>query len=208
MQTRAKLALAGLAATLLLALSVGASAGNLSASHGRIRIVWERLVLASTNEAIPRVTCPVTLEGSFHSATIHKVIGALVGYVSRATIVSSSCTGGTVTIQQEALPWHARYQGFSGSLPEIRGITVATVGAKWRFTVEGTTCGATSTAANPGLGILNLISGRVTTLTAETNSNIPFEGVFPCESIGRAIFTGAGSVSALGATTSITVRLI
>jgi hypothetical protein len=209
MQTRVKLVLAGLASALLLALSISASANNLSASNGRIRVVWSTLVLASTSEGIPRVTCPVTLEGSFHSATIRKVAGALVGLVSRASVVPASCTGGTVTIGQEALPWHARYQAFSGTLPNITGVTIATVGARWRFTVEGITCGATSTTASPGVGILNVSGGRVTSLTAETSSNIPFEGSVFCEtSIGRAIFTGAGSVSALGTTTAISIRLI
>ncbi len=210
MHAHVRLLLAGLAASLLLSLGISsASANNLSASNGRIRIVWESLQLASTSEAIPRVNCPVTLEGSFHSATIRKVSGALVGVVSRATIVPTTCTGGTVTILQEALPWHARYVSFSGTLPNITGVTLATVGAKWRFTAGGNTCGATSTAASPGVGIMNVVSGRVTSLTAESRSNIPFEGSFLCESsIGRAIFAGAGTVTALGTATPITIRLI
>lgn len=206
MDTRVKLLLAGLAATLLLSFAVAsASANNLSTTDHRFRLTWASLRLAGT-APIPEVRCPVTLEGSFHSATIRKVTDAQTGHVSRTAI--GTCTGGTVTIKQEFLPWRARYKSFTGTLPNITGVTMTMIGARWEFTVEGVTCSATSTAATPGTGIMVVNSGRIIGMRAEETGVIPFEGGGICTSFGRAIFEGTATVMVLGATTSITLRLI
>jgi hypothetical protein len=206
MDTRVTRVLAGLAAALLLSLAVAsASANNLSTTAHRFRLTWSSLRLAGT-APIPEVRCPVTLEGSFHSATIHKTVGALTGHVTRTAI--ATCTGGTVTIKQERLPWHARYKSFGGTLPNITSLTMEMVGARWEFTVEGVTCSATSTAAAPGTGILNVTGGRITGMTAEEVGLIPFEGGGICASFGRAIFAGTASVTVLNEASAITLRLI
>jgi hypothetical protein len=41
------------------------------------------------------IDCPVAFEGSFHSSTIHKTVGALIAFMTRSTVVSGDCTGGT-----------------------------------------------------------------------------------------------------------------
>jgi hypothetical protein len=211
MHTRARLALASVAATLLLALAIaGASANNLSTSAHRFRLTWASLELAGSEPVIPVVRCPVTLEGSFHSATLRKVTGALVGHVSRAII--APCTNGGVTINQEVLPWHAQYQSFSGTLPNITGVTMRMIGSRWTFfsTAFGREiiCTARSTAERPGVGILNVSSGTITGMRASETNNIPFLGPFPCETAGEAIFRGTASVMVLAAVTAITIRLI
>jgi len=125
MHTRSKLALAGLAATLLMAFAVNsASANHLSVSSQNFRLVWTALTFfgEGTGSTENTIICPVTLEGSFHSSTLAKVIGALIGHVTRATVVGTSCTGGRATILQETLPWHVTYEGFSGTLPRITAV--------------------------------------------------------------------------------------
>jgi len=97
-----------------------AAANRLSISNKNWRITWARLVYqdASGNNI---ATCPVTMEGSFHSATIRKVLGALIGYVTRAT-AGRPCNGGALTVNQSSLPWHITYEGFGGILPNITEI--------------------------------------------------------------------------------------
>ena len=128
MRTRCQLALAGLVAALLMGLAAGsASAGRLSFSNSRFRITWENLRFQTEGGGVnPGIECPVTFEGSFHSGTIRKVPRALIGYVSRATVVGSQppCTNGKVTILRESLPWHVTYEGFSGVLPAIESFDV------------------------------------------------------------------------------------
>jgi len=136
-----------LAVAALLAVAVTtASANNLSISNNRIRAVWAPVTVIIPESALEFV-CTLTLEGSFHSSTIRKVLGTLVGHVTRA-VVGHPCGGagemyvhnGTEAplgnVQPTSLPWHLTYQGFTGTLPTItetriliRGIRVT---AFWR----------------------------------------------------------------------------
>src|SRR5215207_9545753 len=79
----------------------GASANQLSISSSTYRLTWSTLELAS---AVGTIRCPVTIEGSFHSRTVWKVSGSLVGYVTRTAL--GACTGGTARVLTETLPWH------------------------------------------------------------------------------------------------------
>jgi hypothetical protein len=208
MRTRSRLLLAGLAAALLLSAAVTSThARDLSISNQGIRIVWSRVRMGSTSGI--NVECPLTLEGRFHSSTVHKTIGALVGFVTRGTVVPGSCTGGRTTINQEALPWHVRYNGFSGTLPTITLVFLRLIGSK--FTVEsgGSTCITQSTAANPsgGRAIVG-VGGGVTELVADETVRIPLRGAFFCSFVGEAIFEGSARVMLLGNTTIVSIRLI
>jgi hypothetical protein len=83
------------------------------------------------------VACPVTIEGSYHSATIRKVRGALIGVITRAVINGNNppCEGGRATILQETLPWHITYDEFMGMLPNINRFSSDVRGIAVRFAV-------------------------------------------------------------------------
>ena len=84
MRTHSKLHILALAATFLVSLGVtSASASRLSVSNRNFRAVWSLLTLSTAGT---QITCPVTLEGSFHSATLAKRAGALIAHISRASV--------------------------------------------------------------------------------------------------------------------------
>jgi hypothetical protein len=123
MSRLSKLLVAGLTASLLMGLAVAtAAAGRISLSSARIRDTWISLRFRNFENEV-ELLCPVTLEGSFHSLTIRKTRGALVGAISRA-ILNNPCTGGRATLLQETLPWHMTYESFRGTLPRIEEITL------------------------------------------------------------------------------------
>jgi len=211
MRTRSKLILAGLSAALLMSLAVGsAQANRLSVSNKNWRAVWSRLVFTDENEN-PLVTCPVTMEGSFHSATIRKVLGALIGYVTRAT-AGRPCTGGAATVRQNSLPWHITYEGFEGALPNITEIFLLLRNVNFTVEVFGIRCGYGKPEDN-----LNGVAAR-NTATAEVQlSALPIaQGGFLNKLSGsellcpgRGGFTQfSGQVTLLGTTTRISITLI
>lgn len=198
-----------LSAGLILALFVSTTSANrLGASNHRFRIAWVSLSLSNTGGSV-NLRCPVTMEGSFHSATIAKIRGALIGSVSRSTTIPGACTGGRVTILQERLPWHVRYNAFRGTLPSISGVVIDMVGAAWQAEAAGVGCTTRTTAARPARGILELgAGGGVTQLRTDETAPIPLEGEFLCAFAGEGIFGGSGRVTVLGATTTISITLI
>jgi hypothetical protein len=218
MRTRSKLILAGLTASLLMGLAVSsATAGRLSVSNTRFRVTWASLNLKNfENEA--EIRCPVTLEGSFHSATIRKAAGALIGAVTRAITPGTEppCTGGRATILQESLPWHLTYEAFRGTLPRIERVILLL--RRYEFRVELTVFGFR-------VGCLYLDQGRaeenlagelvVDRETGQVTELIPLSGRYAGFRIGselcprRGFFSGTGQVFLLGSsTTRITIRLI
>jgi hypothetical protein len=120
MHTRSKLLLAALTSALLLAMAVGsASAARLGSNETAFRIVYAPLSFVPSFGSTAR--CPVTLAGSFHSRTITKEAGSLIGYVNSVTV--GTCEAGRARANTETLPWHIRYVSFTGSLPNIATIT-------------------------------------------------------------------------------------
>jgi len=193
MRTRSKLILAGLGATLLMAFAIGAaSARNLSISNQQIRGTFSDLEFRSP---FGRNDCRVTLEGSLHARTIAKSPNALLGYVTR--VIAGQCTLGT-TVLTETLPWHVRYVGFSGRLPDITLLLIRTRGA---FRVSF--CRA-DTEFNARF-IRNPTTGQLTQIEVALQE-IPVEG-FGCE---PATFrsNANGSIFLLGTTNLIFVTLI
>jgi hypothetical protein len=182
----------------------GASAARFSVSTRNIRAVWNPLDM---NSAGLHIRCPITLEGSFHSSTLTKVRGALVGYISRASVLSASCEGsGTATVLQAYLPWHVRYDSFRGTLPSISGVRLGLVEAAFEINV-GFLCLFAATATNPLFAIAELRSGVITGLQGDLGSGIPlFRGIFLCPE--GLFFTGTATVAALGTTSAVTIRLI
>ncbi len=203
MRTRSKVLLVALTAALMLSMAVAsASANRLRISSTAFTITWASLNLSTTGGVGP-IRCPVTLSGNFHSATISKVAGALVGLMNRGTANTAGCTGGRATVNQEALPWHIRYRAFRGTLPNITGVDLGLVNAKFTVNASGLECTTTTTAANPAVGIANLSSGRLTSLTPDPNATIPLRGAFLCGFGGNGTFEGTSS-----SVTALTVTLI
>lgn len=190
MRTRSKFALAGLAAALVLSIAVtSAHAERLSVSSRNFTVVWARLTKVTTGGFGP-IECPITVSGSYHSSTISKVLGALIGFINRASVDSSGCTGGRETVNLESLPWHIRYRAFSGSLPNITSIVWGAVGVKWTLEAAGVSCTTQSTAANPWVFLSNLSSGRLVSVTAESSAGVPLRGSFFCSFAGNGSLQG------------------
>ena len=190
-------------AAMILTAAVGtASARNLSISNQNIRVVWERLTLEGGIEDV----CEVTLEGTFHYRTMVKSAGALIGYITRAAV--ANCSLPTTTGLN--LPWHIRYQGFSGALPNITLILVDLVNASFLVNAGIAGCLFRSTATRPARGRLLVGAGGVVTgLTSDETAPIPLERTlfgFGCPTQG--FLSGTGTVTQLGTATRITVRLI
>jgi hypothetical protein len=202
--------LAMLAAAMTLALIVSsASAGRLSISNRQIRVTWASLE-ALNNITSETLRCSVTIEGSFHSATLQKVASALVGYVSRAS-VNRTCTGGSATIDQETLPWHLTYASFSGVLPSLTGVRLSAIGFSAVLAAFGNICRLRSEVAQP-LGVIAQVAGegRITGSRIDETSRIMLRngpGGFAC-GLASGTLRGTGSFALLGTTTAVSIRLI
>ena len=206
MRTRYASATTALAAALLLALSVTASANRLSYSVKEFRIMWSTLSF-SAEEGGVSITCPVTLEGSFLERTHQKVVGALSAKITSATV--GACTEGHATILAATEPWDVTYQSFTGTLPGITGVRYALLNAA--FQVEpglGIVCLARTSREWPAAGEARRdTSGRITSLTTDSSLTIPTTGSAECPRFG--IFTGTGEVFVQGSsTTRVTLTLI
>jgi len=141
------------AATMSFGILVGlATAGRLSSSSTRIKVVWTRLEYTG---GFGTVECEVTLEGSMHARTSTKVLGALTGYVTAAVV--SRCARGGATMLRETLPWHVTYAAFSGVLPNITSIRHNLIGAAWRIREPtfGLTCLSRTSETSPATGTWN-----------------------------------------------------
>jgi hypothetical protein len=119
------------AAVMMTALGASASARNLSSTRETFRVTWNPLVL--TDPLGNTINCPVTLEGTFIGQTIPKVTYTLMGRITEARVgTRAECTGGEATVLRETLPWHIRYNGFEGRLPNITNIRTLVAGASFR----------------------------------------------------------------------------
>lgn len=197
MRNRSRTALAALAAAFAMALAASAaSANNLSYSNQGFRIIWTSLTFSESGGNFP-ISCPVTLEGSFHSATLHKVRDAQVAQITRAVVDDPSCSEGHATILGESLPWNVLYRSFTGTLPAINGVRHYLINAA--FQIEpglGIVCLARSSTRFPAAGDANReAGGNITSLATDSSLAIPVTGT-NCPSAG--IFSGSGEVFVLG----------
>jgi hypothetical protein len=200
MRTRSKLLLAGLTVALTLSVAVASSsAGRLSVSTRNFTITWSRLNKTTTGGGGP-IGCPFTMSGSFHSSTLAKVSGALIGLINRSSYNSTTC--GAATVNQESLPWHIRYRSFRGTLPNISGVDLGVTGAKFTLNI-GATCTNQWTVERPAVFIANLSAGRVTSFTPDSGATIPFRGSFFCNLAGNYTLEGTSS-----SVTALTITLI
>ncbi len=150
----------------------------------------------------------MTIEGSFHSATVAKVVGALIGYVTRASIASGGCTGGRATVGQEALPWHLSYSGFTGTLPSISRVRQAINGAKVVIQTATGICQFVVNTINTWHTFWNVIHGKFESVRSDESDSIPLEGGFLCSLAGEISLRGEATVTLPGSTTALSVTLI
>jgi hypothetical protein len=213
MRTRSKLLFAVLTATALMSIAVSsASARRFQISNQRFLAIWT--LLSFEVEGFSTISCPVTLEGSFHSASLSKVSGQLIGYVTSAQVRGgeAECNNtGTATVLSETLPWHVRYDRFIGALPNITEIRIQLIGARFRVG-SGTICLAGTTASSPGFGsvIRDTVTGNANRLRADENARIPLHEGFTCEFLApESNFRGTAEVFLQGSTsTRIVIRLV
>jgi len=189
------------AAVLLSALVSAASARSFSTSSQTLRSTFREvrftLPFGVTN-------CQVTLEGSLHSRTIAKVVGSLIGFITRAIL--GPCSSGSATILTETLPWHTQYRAFTGTLPNITSLSVNVIGSSFRVREPGfVTCLARSTTTEPAIGTFNREAGGALT-TSEIGGSIRTGG--ECFGQVGSFTSDRGPVTVLGAATRITVTLI
>jgi hypothetical protein len=120
MYTTAKLGAAALVVALMLSAAGGtASARSLSVNKEDIRAAWNSFEIEI---GIGKIRCQVTMEGSFHRRTIPKVVGTLIGVMTRAVFKTETCVNARTTVG--GLPWHLTYEGFAGNLPNITSILI------------------------------------------------------------------------------------
>jgi len=222
MRNRSKILLSALAAALVLAAAIGtAQARRIELSNTNIRAVWTAAEPLVFETSLANISCSVTLEGSFHSRTLSKVSGQLVGLITRAAVARPCNVGeawvlngverlsnGTTTMN--SLPWHVRYDSFTGTLPRIEKIRLQLIGASFLIAFAGQGCLVRTEAAHPAFGFVEVeVLGGVTGLRADETVSIPpnvkLEGLLNCPN-GR--FVGRAAVTLLGNTTRITVRLV
>lgn len=211
---------AALAAVTLAAAVGSASANTLSFTNQNFRIVWTPMELVL--EGGPIIRCNATFEGRFHSVSIGKVAGNLIGYVTRA-IFGRPCEGAgrawTLNGAEEVeplelipattLPWHVKYRSFNGTLPRITGINIEIIDLSFMTRIMEILCLYRSTTAEPARFIFIVeTTGQLFSLTGEEMARIPrASGNLLCPN--NATLRGNGSVRLLGTTTTlIFVRLI
>jgi len=104
MRNRSILLVAVFATARAMSAGVGtASAGRLSLSNARFRLVWSPLGLT-----LAHLKCELPLEGS-STPRLSGEGRRVHGYISRAIVSPPvQCTHGEVTVVQEGLPWHIR----------------------------------------------------------------------------------------------------
>jgi hypothetical protein len=232
MGTRGKLLLAALIAASTLATAIGsAGARRLALSENHIRAVWEGAEEATVRDAggFFIIECDLTIEGSFHSRTLSKVSGQLIGFITVAEAPHICEPGGELgeiailngfepdetgePVEVNSLPWHIRYDSFKGTLPNVTGIRVQIIGAGVLAWNEVAGCLYRSTAARPAFAILEVVAGTITTMRWEEVFSIPLE---PVGGMLFGIFCPASAKLARKSisfevqrrTTRITVRLV
>ncbi len=213
MHTYTKTAIAALTASVALALALTAataSARNFSVTEREGEVLWRELHF---NAAGREIICPVTLLGHFAERTIPKIVGTRVGIIRHAEPLfgaePSPCTGGTITILNETLPWNINYLGFRGQLPRIETIRRSLIGVSFRVTPRGeTTCLTGTTTRDPAFSEAEVSGSRVTGVRADETIGIPLSGGFLCSLAGNGTLRGTGTVLNLPRNQSITITLI
>jgi hypothetical protein len=195
------LAVAGVT-VLLGAVASTALAGRLSTSSQQLRATFGRIEMGGSSFI---AVCSLTLEGSFHERTTAKVAERLVGYVTRAGF--GSCSTGAATVLTETLPWHVRYQGFTGTLPNISTVRAKIIGAgvRVRENLFGVACLLISSVTEPTFATFNReASGSLTSVSISGEIASGAE----CSGARGGVSGTSNSLTVQSSATRITVTLI
>jgi hypothetical protein len=199
------------AAAVFAAATTTAAANRIEISNQGTRTVFRELVLGQIGGGGNTMTCPVTLEGTFHSRTITKVSGGLVGYVTRARVQEAACRGSAnipnakVAVLQETLPWHIDYLSFIGSLPNFSPVLGM---LNVSFRIFELPLGATCLYRGTTKGIFERAAGGEGRMRADETFGISkASGSVLCPNPGSFVGTSE-TVTLLGTSTPIILRLI
>jgi hypothetical protein len=174
---------------LIASFTLAAAAASVSAnaiSTSDLDIEWEVDVIITSGTG--SIRCPATLLGNFHSSTIRKTQGALVGVITHA-VYAEPCTA-----RRETLPWHLTYQRFEGTLPNITVLWFLLVSSSVQFRSSGLTCEFTTTAEEPAaVGARLSERGSAPTILFDPELAIDVAGGFLCDLLGDVTLEGIGS---------------
>ncbi len=209
MSLRQKACLVVATAVTCMSLTYTASANRLSLGGSSFRLTWSEWGVLGTAPLEASARCPLTLEGSFHARTFTKGSGLLIGFVNSSAIQTASCFSGTPTALTGSLPWHVRYDSFTGSLPSFTSIALQVVGLSftWRFSEFFPNCLYRSTEAAPARWIASVESGVITRIRWDETRRIPFSsGEAPCPT--GVTYSGTGEIRQQGGRASLSITLI
>jgi hypothetical protein len=195
---RSKLLLAVVGATVLFgALVSPAFAGRLSLSSD---LVAETFTRTNFSGGLGTIECDLILTKILHSRSFAKTRLLLLGYIIAANI--TRCARGGATILRETLPWHIRYDSFSGTLPNITSFKTLMVGfaLRVREPTFGIECLARSTPEESYALTYNLSGGVI--------QSVSLSGTSHCGSSIVGAISGITNNVTDGATARITVTLI
>jgi hypothetical protein len=192
--------LVAIAAALMLGIGAGVGTGALSVNETRFRAAYSRLdfKLSGVEQV---VTCAVTLEGSFHSATFATVRGVEAGQFTRAA--TGACTGGRVTLESETLPWPFDYLA---TLLSPLGFTSSWLGLALRIEASGLTCSGSVGAEKPTITFQYDSSSTLTQAVDNNGSTVPMRGGL-CEGLHVSLEGSAPVVRGAGEG-GVSLRLI
>jgi hypothetical protein len=203
MQRVVKLALTTLAATLALGITIGTASANVFAVDDQdFEIFFENLGYVTS---LGSVVCDVSLLGSFHSLTIDKDAGSLIGHITHMSVDDPNCSaapGDGVTVLNGTLPWHLTFESWGSVLPEITSITVSVIGLSLALDRGETTCLARTTLAEPMVWIAEVdpVTGQADTLTVDEDFVIDTNDTTgaACDIFGVNVgFGGTGTIEDL-----------
>jgi hypothetical protein len=189
------------ACVLCCALASSAYAGRFSFSSSTMRASFREVTFRLP---FGNTVCAMTVEGSMHSRTFAKSFGTLIGYATRNSL--GACSSGSATVLAETFPWHYRYGGFTGTLPNFTAIFFPWISFSWRVREPfGITCLARSSEEEPASIRFNREAGG-----ALTSAEVGGEVRVGAECFGaRGTFTSdRGPITVAGAATRITLTLI
>ena len=208
MRRRSALCKAPAVAALALSVVVSvASANRIQFTSQGIRGVWREAEFIGNETIAFNVRCQVTMEGSMHAATIAKVQGSLIGYITRASV--GTCEGGRVIVLSRTLPWHIRYDTFFGALPAFSAIRTKVYGEAWLIEPSpGLSCLYVASDESPSPATASIgAEGEIREIHFEREVQLP-------EAVGsmlcpRGISQGSsGSPTRLGSTQKVFVFLM
>ncbi len=188
---------ASVAVLVLAATASAASANRLTLSSTDVRITWPSLTFGGEGGGL---TCPVTMSGSFHSSSLTKSNGSLIGQVTSAAAGRcETADNHSMVFLDETLPWHIRYDGFGGTLPAILRLVIRLTGVAVRVVAGiGIPCLFTTETLEPLRTYWNVDprTGQLEeSFFEETNEIDLDDGEFFCALGGDGTFEGAAVIT-------------